>query len=97
MKWIIPGKSLSDVKTQVDAALSANPSTSATFKWAGDTLQVLIEKGGKSEFHLGFTESAGNVTVQEVKRKVALLHKPFAGKVEDKVTELLQGLGGSKS
>lgn len=65
--------------------------------WKDDELTIRIDKGGTSEFKFNLTEHAnGKCLIQETKRAVALLHKPFAGEVQKTVDRLLVDKMGAK-
>ncbi len=89
--WSLPGKNADAVKELVQKELSSSDlPSSARIDWVGHDLQVTIEKAGKSSFTLSLNESNGSTTVTETKRSIALMHKPFVGRVEGFVDELFQ-------
>jgi hypothetical protein len=65
----------------------------ANLQWRGDDLLVSIRKGGSSEFVLGLEPGGIGVRVVERSRKVALLHRPFVGAVEELVDRVMRRAG----
>ncbi len=65
----------------------------AELEWRGNDLAVSIRKGGTSEFLLGLEPGGIGVRVVERTRKVALLHRPFVGAVEELVDRVMSRAG----
>jgi hypothetical protein len=95
--WKMAGKNCDEVKSSVEGLLKAKGLPSfADVSWQGHEMCVRLEKGGKSEFRIALKPSGSDTQIVEVKRDVAFLHKPFVGKVESFVGELMLSLGAQK-
>lgn len=96
--WKMPASTFTAIKTQIDERLSKITIPSfAQVVWKGEELSVLIDKGGKSEFKLGFSETNGDVVISEKKRDVAFFHKPFVGRVEELLQKVMSEAGAQKA
>lgn len=88
--WTIPNKSASQARTSLEKHLNSSElPSSARLDWIGNDLQVTIEKAGKSQFTLSLEENGGSTVVKESRRSIALMHKPFVGRVESFIDELI--------
>lgn len=88
--WTIPNKSASQARASLEKHLdSSDLPSSARLDWVGDDLRVTIEKAGKSQFTLTLEENGGSTMVKESGRSIALMHKPFVGRVESFIDELI--------
>jgi len=58
-------------------------------QWDGDNLIIKIEKMGSSEIRFALYQEGNNVHIQEKKRNISFLHKPFVGDVERTVQHIL--------
>ena len=97
LNWTFAGKNRDEVKKALDAALQQKGLPSfADISWDGDVFCVKIDKGGKSEFRLGLKQAGADAGISEVKRDIAFLHKPFVGKVESYVNEIMSMIGATK-
>lgn len=98
LSWKVPQKNLDDVKQQVKTALDQTGIPSfAQVIWEQNEMCVKIDKGGKSEFRMSLQSSGSDVRVVETKRDIAFLHKPFVGKVESFVDQLMAKVGAQKA
>lgn len=98
LAWTINQKSVENVKGEISTALkNMNLPSFANVGWEGDELCVRIEKGGKSEFRLALKPQGEAVKITETKRDISFLHKPFVGKVESVVSELMGTVGAAKA
>jgi hypothetical protein len=97
LNFKIAGKTADEVKATIEGHLKTKgvPPV-ADISWQGNEMHVRIDKGGKSEFRLALTQEGGDCRVVETKRDVAFLHKPFVGKVETFVGDLMSTLGAKK-
>ena len=57
--------------------------------WNNNELIIKIEKAGTSEICIELKTDSDNVRICEVRRKIAMMHKPFAGEVEKMVDDIL--------
>lgn len=64
--------------------------------WNNNELIIKIEKMGTSEFCIELKNENGNVSICEVRRKIAMMHKPFAGEVEKLVDDILSNKLGAQ-
>ena len=98
LNWNCPNLNVDSLKSQLETALKSKGLPSfADIVWAGNELCVRIDKGGKSEFRLALQQKGSDASVVEVKRDVAFLHKPFVGKVESYVGEIMSQIGAIKA
>jgi hypothetical protein len=96
--WKVSGKSCDEVKSALLATLKTHPVPSfAEITWVNNEMCVKIDKAGKSEFKLGLQQVNGETKIVETKRDIAFMHKPFVGKVESYVGELMAKIGAQKS
>jgi hypothetical protein len=88
--WTIPNRSANESRAALEKHLSSSQlPSSARLDWVGNDLQVTIEKAGKSQFTLSLQESGGSTVIKESRRSLALMHKPFVGRVESFIDELV--------
>lgn len=65
--------------------------------WSEHELIIRIEKMGTSEIKILLKEQNGKCLIQESKRSISMMHKPFISEVERIVDDLLLNkLGASK-
>lgn len=96
--WIFAQKKLDEVKTAVQAELTKSGIPSfASVAWEANELCVKIDKGGKSEFRMALKDAGTDTRLVETKRDIAFLHKPFVGKVESFVDQLMSQVGAKKA
>ncbi|APJ02511.1 hypothetical protein [Silvanigrella aquatica] len=57
--------------------------------WNKNELIIKIEKMGTSEISIELKDDNGTVNICEVRRKIAMMHKPFASEVEKMVDDIL--------
>lgn len=98
LSWTVRQSTLENVKSAINTSLQNMSLPSfATVAWEGNELIVRIDKGGKSEFRLGVKPSGDSVTITETKRDLSFLHKPFVGKVETVVSQIMGDVGAVKA
>ena len=98
LNFKVAGKNCDDVKSTVEGLLKSKGLPSfAEVIWQGNEMCVKIDKGGKSEFRLALKQTGTDTSVVEVKRDIAFLHKPFVGKVETFVDDIMSALGAKKA
>jgi hypothetical protein len=64
--------------------------------WKDKELIIKIEKAGTSEINILLSEQGNNCLIEESKRSIAFMHKPFIGEVESIVDNLLTNKLGAK-
>ena len=64
--------------------------------WNQNELVIRIEKMGTSEIKIQLSENDSKCLIQESKRNVAMMHKPFISEVEKIVDDLLLNKLGAK-
>lgn len=98
LNWIVAGKTCEEVKSKIEAELKSKGLPSfADVSWQDNDLCVRIDKGGKSEFRIALKQNGADTNVVEVKRDIAFLHKPFVGKVESFVGDMMDSMGARKA
>lgn len=98
LTWTVKQKNIENVKTDIDSSLKKMSLPSfANVCWEGNELCVRIEKGGKSEFRLGVNPAGTDVKITETKRNISFLHKPFVGRVESVVEQIMGDIGAAKA
>lgn len=98
LNWNVAGKTCEEVKSKIESELKSKGLPSfADVSWQGNELCVRIDKGGKSEFRIALKQNGPDTNVVEVKRDIAFLHKPFVGKVESFVGDMMDGMGARKA
>jgi hypothetical protein len=98
LNWKCANQTTDTLKASLEGALKSKGLPSfADISWQGNELCVRIDKGGKSEFRLALKQNGADATLVEVKRDVAFLHKPFVGKVEGYVAEIMGSVGAQKT
>ena len=96
-KYIIE-ENIDSVKTRLlDILKNEIKKSYVKTSWNQNELCIRIEKMGTSEIKIQLNEQNNKCTIQESKRSVAMMHKPFIAEVEKIVDELLtQKLGAKK-
>jgi hypothetical protein len=90
-------KSLNQAKSELNTTLSQKIKKDyVKVEWRGDDLLVSIDKGGKSEFHISLKPEGDTVSLKEVKRNIAFLHKPFVSEVERMIDDIIGSIGGKR-
>ncbi|NBO37224.1 hypothetical protein EBU99_01435 [bacterium] len=98
MSWTFRNVSSNDAKTILQRELQAAGVPSfANVSWEQNSMFVKIDKGGKSQFVLTLESNGSDTKFVETKRDVALFHKPFVGKVESFVDQILTKAGAAKA
>ena len=98
MSWTFRNISADEAKAILQQELQAAGVPSfASVSWEQNTMLVRIEKGGKSEFKLALQSQGADTKFVETKRDVALFHKPFVGRVESFVDQILNKAGAAKA
>lgn len=98
MSWTFRNVSADEAKTLLQKELQATGVPSfASVSWEQNTMLVRIDKGGKSEFKIALQSQGSDTKFIETKRDVALFHKPFVGKVESFVDQILNKAGAAKA
>jgi hypothetical protein len=64
--------------------------------WNNNELIIQIEKMGSSEIRIQLTEVNGKCTIQESKRAISFMHKPFVGEVEKTVHDIFTNKLGAR-
>jgi hypothetical protein len=64
--------------------------------WNGNELSIKIEKMGTSEIKMSLQDNGKGTKIQETKRNIAMMHKPFIGDVERMVVEIFENKLGAK-
>lgn len=98
MSWMFRNLSTDEAKSLLQRELQAAGVPSfATISWEQNTMLVRIEKGGKSEFKIALQSQGSDTKFVETKRDVAMFHKPFVGRVESFVDQILNKAGAAKA
>ncbi|MFZ9520418.1 MAG: hypothetical protein ACO3A4_08070 [Silvanigrellaceae bacterium] len=98
MSWTFRNVSADEAKSLLQKELQAIGVPSfASVSWEQNTMLVRIDKGGKSEFKIALQSQGADTKFIETKRDVALFHKPFVGKVESFVDQILNKAGAAKA
>jgi hypothetical protein len=98
ISWTFRNLSIDEAKTLLQKELQAAGVPSfANISWEQNTMLVRIEKGGKSEFKMSLQTLGTDTKFIETKRDVAFLHKPFVGRVETFVDQILNKAGAAKA
>ena len=92
--WVIINSDIEKAKKSLMESMkkSEMPSFIKT-NWEQNELCVRVEKNGKSEIRLALLAEGDKIKIIETKRSVALLHKPFVGRVETFLNGLMQECG----
>ncbi|WP_186646469.1 hypothetical protein [Fluviispira vulneris] len=64
--------------------------------WDNNDLIIEIKKMGSSKINIAFKEIGNEVRINEVKRNIAMMHKPFTAEVEKMVDDILVNKLGAK-
>lgn len=98
MSWTFRNLSTDEAKSILQRELNAAGVPSfATISWDQNTMSVKIDKGGKSEFKIALQSQGTDTKFIETKRDIALFHKPFVGRVESFVEQILNKAGAAKA
>ncbi|NBX15975.1 MAG: hypothetical protein EBR09_01270 [Proteobacteria bacterium] len=98
MCWTFRNLNADQAKSILEKELQATGVPSfASVSWEQNTMLVKIDKGGKSEFKITLQNQGTDTKFVETKRDVALFHKPFVGKVESFVDQILNKAGAAKA
>lgn len=98
MNWVVKQKSVDQVKKDIDSFISKTTVPQfVSVGWDGNDLCVRVEKGGKSEFRIAVKPAGQDVQIVETKRDISFLHKPFVGKVEGVVAQIMSDAGAAKA
>lgn len=90
-------KNLDTTKTQLIGILSKEiKKPYITTSWNNYELTIKIEKAGTSEIKFMLKGQGENSTIEETKRSIAFMHKPFIGEVEKTVNDLLVNKLGAR-
>lgn len=93
--WQLNCTSCEEAKAALAAALETSQlPSSARLSWNGYDLEVTIEKAGRSNFTLSLEEGNGATVLKEAKKNVAFTHRPFVGRVEAFISELVTKANG---
>ncbi|RDB35455.1 hypothetical protein [Spirobacillus cienkowskii] len=92
-------KELASVKSELTSLIASEIKKDyVKTSWNKDELVIKIEKMGTSEICIALKDNNGKVHICEVRRKIAMMHKPFAGEVEKLVENILGNkLGAQRS
>ncbi len=83
-------KELASVKTELTGLIAKEIKKDyVKTSWNNNELIIKIEKMGTSEICIELKNDNGSVSICEVRRKIAMMHKPFAGEVEKMVDDIL--------
>ncbi len=98
MNWSVEGKTADVIRQSIDAALNQMGIPSfAQVGWEKDELCVRIDKAGKSEFRMRLKTDGSKIKIEETKRDISFMHKPFVGKVESFVEQVMNTVGAKKA
>lgn len=88
-----PQAALADIKKALEGRKLGEL---VAFNLEKDDLTVTIQKMGKSvlEFTKNPASKGGDLEWDLTSEKIALTHKAFKGEVIDKITKIIQGVGG---
>lgn len=90
-------KEIESVKTELTAIIAkAIKKDYVQTSWNNNELIIKIKKVATSEICIELKDDNGNVHICEVKRKIAMMHKPFVGEVEKIVDDILGNKLGAK-
>ena len=96
--WIIQNTDVDKVKKLLSETMQkSDVPTFVKTTWEQNELCVKVDKNGKSEFRLALSAEGEKVKIFETKRSVALLHKPFVGRVESFLSSLMKDCGAKTS
>ena len=97
MAWRSMELGVSEARAAIEASIrEARLPDWARVDWSGDDLNVRIDKGGQSTFVLALKPDGKGCRMVEVRRKVALFHRPFVGSVEGFVDDAVRAAGFSR-
>ena len=95
-KYTIEGKA-EEIKTKLSSILQTEiKKPYVKTAWNGQELLIKIEKAGSSEIKILLSEKGDQCLIEETKRSIAFMHKPFIGEVENIVDNLLTNKLGAK-
>lgn len=97
MRWTLPQCDVESAKQKIDQTLNSKLPSFAKVSWNASELCVTLDKGGKSEFKINVKSQGSDVLIEEAKRNVSFLHKPFVGKVEEIIERMMGDLGAKKA
>ena len=93
----ITDENINSVKTRLLDILKTEIKKSyVKTSWNQNELVIRIEKMGTSEIKIQLSENDSKCLIQESKRNVAMMHKPFISEVEKIVDDLLLNKLGAK-
>lgn len=97
IKYVIQ-ENATDVKTKLIEIISREIKKDyVKTAWDKMVLCIKIEKMGSSEIRLALNSSGEQTLIEETKRSIAMMHKPFIADVEKVVENILQNkLGAQK-
>lgn len=96
MRYIVT-KGISAVKNELTSIL-ANEIKKEYVKTSWNNYQLVIEikKMGLSKIFIALNENGDKVQIDEIKREIAFVHKPFATEVEKMVEDIMVNKLGAK-
>ncbi|MES2613804.1 MAG: hypothetical protein V4591_00140 [Bdellovibrionota bacterium] len=88
-KYLAEG-SVDEVKVKLTSILATEIKKAyVKTSWNSNELIIRIEKMGTSEIKIQLKDQNNKCSIQESKRSISMMHKPFIGEVEKIVDDLL--------
>jgi len=94
-KWMYQNISLAKATELINSQIKITPLPDyATLTWNNqEEISLKINKTGKSEVKLSIKEHNNSVIIEEMKRDISFLHKPFIHIVENEITKIINNIG----
>ncbi len=92
-------KSLSTFKDQLNHIIKSEiDKPYIKTEWKNNVLQIVVDKMGKSEIRIKFTDINEDICrIEEESRNISMMHKPFVGEVEKIVSNIFVNKLGAKN
>jgi hypothetical protein len=98
LSWTTKLSSIDEIKKAIDSCIKKSRIPPfANIAWESNELVIRVDNSGKSEFRFSVDEANGCSIFKEIRRDVALLHRPFVGTVENIVDKVLHDAGFTKA